>query len=82
MDSLEQSGARILSFIERVEQIEIEMADLRDAKKNILDEAKGEGYDVKILREILKLRKQKADERDQHETMLERYLRALQAAQN
>ena len=43
----------------------------------IFSEAKGEGLDVKVLKEILKIRKQDKDERDEQETLLELYLRAM-----
>ncbi len=50
-----------------------------EAKKEIFLEAKGEGLDVKILKEIIKLRKQDKDERDEHETLLDVYMRAMDA---
>jgi uncharacterized protein (UPF0335 family) len=43
-------------------------------------QAKGEGFDVKVLREILRLRKQDEDERDEQESLLELYLRAMENA--
>jgi uncharacterized protein (UPF0335 family) len=43
-------------------------------------EAKGEGLDVKILKEIIKLRKQDKEERDEHETLLDIYIRAMESA--
>jgi uncharacterized protein (UPF0335 family) len=46
----------------------------------VFSEAKAEGFDVKILREIIKLRKQDADERDEHETLLDLYMRAIEQA--
>ncbi len=80
MDDLKQAGNRIRSFVERIENIDEELQALNDAKKEIFSEAKGEGYDVKILKEILKLRKQRPDERDEHEVLLDTYMRALDAA--
>jgi len=65
-------GNRIRSFVERIEQIETEIKEL--------NEAKGEGFDVKILKEIIKLRKQDQDERDEHETLLDVYMRAMDEA--
>ena len=70
-------GNRIRSFVERIEQIENEIKDLNDAKKEVFSEAKGEGFDVKILKEIIKLRKQDQDERDEHESLLDVYMRAM-----
>ena len=74
------AGDRIRSFVERIEQIETELKELTEAKKEIFSEAKGEGFDVKVLKEILKLRKQDQDERDEHETLLDVYMRAMDEA--
>jgi uncharacterized protein (UPF0335 family) len=73
------SGNRIRSFVERIEQLESEIQELNDGKKEVFAEAKGEGFDVKILKEIVKLRKQDQDERDEHETLLDVYMRAMQS---
>ena len=73
-------GGRIRSFVERIEQIENEIKDLNEAKKDVLSEAKGEGFDVKILKEIIKLRKQDQDERDEHDSLLDVYMRAMDEA--
>jgi uncharacterized protein (UPF0335 family) len=73
-------GNRIRSFVERIEQIENEIKDLNEAKKEVFSEAKGEGFDVKILKEIIKLRKQDQDERDEHESLLDVYMRAMNEA--
>ena len=78
-DGVGIAGDRIRSIIERVEQVEEEIKDLMEAKKEIFIEANSEGLDVKILKEILKLRKLDQDERDEHETLLEVYLRAMDA---
>ena len=58
-------GDRICSFIERIERIDEEMKALSEGKKEVFSEAKGEGFDVKVLKEILRLRKQDKDERDE-----------------
>ena len=79
IDTVGIAGDRIRSIIERVEKVEEEIKDLMEAKKEIFLEAKGEGLDVKILKEILKLRKLDQDERDEHETLLDVYLRAMDA---
>ncbi|MER2266472.1 DUF2312 domain-containing protein [Methylobacterium oxalidis] len=78
-DTVGIAGDRIRSIVERVERVEEEIKDLMEAKKEIFLEAKSEGLDVKILKEIIKLRKQDKDERDEHETLLEVYLRAMDA---
>jgi uncharacterized protein (UPF0335 family) len=79
-DTVGIAGDRIRSFVERIEQIETELKELTEAKKEIFAEAKGEGFDVKVLKEILKLRKQDQDERDEHETLLDVYMRAMDEA--
>jgi uncharacterized protein (UPF0335 family) len=53
---------------------------LSECKKEVFVEAKGEGFDVKVLREILRLRKQDKDERDEQESLLDLYLRAMENA--
>ena len=73
-------GNRIRSFVERIEQIENEIKELNEAKKEVFSEAKGEGFDVKILKEIIKLRRQDQDERDEHESLLDVYMRAMDEA--
>ena len=74
------AGERILSVIERVEHIDEEMKALTEGKKEVFAEAKGEGFDIKVLKEILKLRKQDEDERDEQESLLDLYMRAMQNA--
>jgi uncharacterized protein (UPF0335 family) len=71
-------GDRLRSFVERIEHVEAEIASLTEGKKEIYAEAKGEGYDVKVLREVVRIRKQDRDEREEHETLLEVYLRAVE----
>lgn len=74
------AGERLRSFVERIERLEEEIKGLSDDKKDIYAEAKGEGFDVKILREVVRLRKQDKDERDERETLLDVYLHALETA--
>lgn len=73
-------GDRIRTIIERVERLEEEIKDLNEAKKEIFLEAKSDGLDVKILKEIIKLRKQDQDERDERESLLDLYMRAMETA--
>ena len=77
-DSVGLAGDRIRSFVERIEQLELELQALNEGKKEVFAEAKGEGFDVKILKEIIKLRKQDEEEREEHETLLDVYMRAMQ----
>ena len=79
-DTVGIAGERILSFIERVEHIDEEMKALTEGKKEVFSEAKGEGFDVKVLKEILKLRKQDENERDEQESLLDLSMRAMQNA--
>jgi uncharacterized protein (UPF0335 family) len=80
-DTVGIPGDRIRSFVERVEQLETEIQELNEQKKEVFAEAKGEGFDVKILKEIIKIRKQDKDERDEHETLLDVYMRAMDSAE-
>jgi uncharacterized protein (UPF0335 family) len=78
-DTVSVAGDRIRSFVERVEQLDTELQELNEQKKEVFAEAKGEGFDVKVLKEIIKLRKQDKDERDEHETLLDVYMRAMKS---
>jgi uncharacterized protein (UPF0335 family) len=79
-DSVGIAGDRIRSFIERIEHLEEELQALNEGKKEVFAEAKGEGFDVKILKEVIKLRKQDKEERDEHETLLDIYMHAIEQA--
>ena len=74
------AGQRLRSFVERIEQVEEEIKGLTEAKKEIFDEAKGEGYDVKILKKVIRLRKQDRTERDERDSLLDTYLHAIETA--
>ena len=63
--------------MERIEHVEEEIRELTEAKKEIYVEAKGNGFDVKILREVVRLRKQDEKDRDEHDSLLDAYLHAL-----
>lgn len=71
------AGARLRSFIERVERLEEEKQGIADDIKEVFAEAKGEGYDVKALRAVLKYRKQDPQERSEMEALVDTYLSAL-----
>ena len=68
---------QLRAFIERVERLEEEKKALADDIRDVFAEAKGNGFDVKALRAVIKLRKQNVDERREHETIVETYLHAL-----
>ena len=74
------AGDRLRSFVERIERLEEEIKALTDDKKDIYAEAKGEGFDVKILREVIRLRKQDEKERDERDSLLDVYMHALETA--
>ena len=73
----DSSAARLKSFIERIERLEEEKKTISDDIRDVYAEAKGNGYDVKALRTIIRLRKQDANERAEQETILETYMQAL-----
>jgi uncharacterized protein (UPF0335 family) len=75
------AGDRLRSFVERIERLEEEIKALSDDKKDIYTEAKGEGFDVKILREVVRLRKQDEKERDERDSLLDIYMHALEAVE-
>lgn len=65
------------SFVERVEKLEEEEKAIRAQKKEVYDEAKGNGFDVKTMRKVVQLRKMRPEERSEAEAMLDLYLHAL-----
>ena len=71
------SGERLRSYIERIERLEEEKKALSDDIREGYSEAKGTGFDVKILRQIIRLRKMDASDRNEMEEVLEVYKRAL-----
>jgi uncharacterized protein (UPF0335 family) len=75
------AGDRIRSIVERIEHIEEAIKALNEGKKEIFQEAKGEGFDLKVIKEIIRLRKQDKDERDEHESLLDLYLRAIETCE-
>lgn len=71
------SGAQLRSVIERIERLTEEIKALQDDVKDVYAEAKGNGFDTKTIRKIIRLRRLDPNERDEEETLLEVYLRAL-----
>ena len=65
------------AFVERVERLEEEKKAIADDIRDVYAEAKGNGFDVKVLRTIVRMRKQDANERAEQETILETYMQAL-----
>jgi len=65
------------AFVERVERLDAEIKDLKDAQKEVLAEAKGRGYDTKCLRKVIALRKREPDDIAEEEAVLAMYREAL-----
>ena len=68
---------QLKAIIERIERLEEEKKTISDDIRDVYAEAKGNGFEVKALRTIVRMRKQDADERREHETILETYMQAL-----
>ena len=74
---VEVAGDQLRTIVERIEHVEEEIRELTEAKKEIYQEAKGNGFDVKVLREVIRLRKQDQAERQEAEAILDLYKAAL-----
>lgn len=68
---------QLRAFVERIERLEEEKQVIADDVKDVYAEAKGNGYDVKILRKVVSLRKQQPHEREEEEAVLDLYMHAL-----
>lgn len=71
------TGARLRSFIERIERLEEEKKAIADDVKEVYAEAKGQGFDVKTMRKIIGLRKKDPDDRAEEDALLDTYMSAL-----
>jgi uncharacterized protein (UPF0335 family) len=71
------TAEQLKSFIERVERLEEEKAEVQEQIKEVMSEAKGEGFDIKIIRQLLRLRKMKPHDRAEQEELLETYKAAI-----
>ncbi len=71
------AGDQLRTIVERIEHVEEEIKELTESRKEIYLEAKGNGFDVKVLRELIRLRKLDQREREEHETLLDLYLQAI-----
>jgi len=65
------------SFVERIERLEEEKKALADDIKEVYSEAKGTGFDTKVMRQVIRLRKMESADRQEQEAMLDLYLSAL-----
>jgi len=79
--NLETLGAtaqgKLKSFVERIERLEEDKAAVANDLKEVYAEAKGEGFDTKILRKVVRLRKADAAKRSEEEALIELYLSAI-----
>lgn len=76
-DTYSITAEELRQFIERLEQLEAESRDINGQRKELLAEAKGRGYDVKVLRKVIALRKRKPDDIAEEEAVMEMYKAAL-----
>ena len=72
-----QHDGRLRLLIERIERLEEEKKGIADDVRDVYAEAKAVGYDPKIMRQIVRLRKMKPDDRNEMETILDIYKTAL-----
>jgi uncharacterized protein (UPF0335 family) len=71
------AGERLRSIVDRVERLEEERKALGNDIKDIYSEAKSAGFDVKVLRQLIRIRKQEPAEIEEQETLLDVYRRAI-----
>lgn len=71
------AAGQLKSIIERIERLEEEKRGLGADIKEVYAEAKGNGFDTKVLRKVIALRKKDANEREEEEAMMDLYMQAL-----
>lgn len=76
-DSYNVAADELRQFIERIEQLDAEKRDLAEQQKEVMAEAKGRGYDTKVMRKVIALRKRKSDDIAEEEAILDMYKSAL-----
>jgi uncharacterized protein (UPF0335 family) len=76
-DSYNVAADELRQFIERIEQLDAEKRDLAEQQKEVMAEAKGRGYDTKVMRKVIALRKRKPDEIAEEEAIMDMYKSAL-----
>lgn len=76
-DAYNVTADELRQFIERIEQLDAEKADIAEQAKEVLAEAKGRGYDTKVIRKVIALRKRKPDDIAEEEAILDMYKSAL-----
>jgi uncharacterized protein (UPF0335 family) len=78
-DAYNVTADELRQFIERIEQLNAEKKDISENIKEVYAEAKGRGYDTKVIRAVIARRKKDADEIAEFEVILEMYLAALES---
>ena len=76
-DPYNVTADELKQFIERFEQLEAEKKDVAEQQKELMAEAKGRGYDTRVMRKVIAMRKRKPDELAEEEAVLELYKTAL-----
>ena len=76
-DSYRVTGEELRQFVERFERLEIEKRDISDQQKEVMAEAKSRGYDTRIMRKIVSLRKRDLEDLAEEEAILSMYKTAL-----
>ena len=76
-DSYRVAGEELRQFVERFERLEIEKKDISDQQKEVMAEAKSRGYDTRIMRKIVSLRKRDLEDVAEEEAILSMYKAAL-----
>ncbi len=76
-DAAGVAADQLKAFVERIERLEEEKQTIADDIKDVYAEAKGNGFDVKILRQVIRIRRQDKAEREEMEEILELYMQAL-----
>jgi uncharacterized protein (UPF0335 family) len=71
------AGEQLRAFIERIERLEEEKKDVQEQIKEVFSEAKGVGFDTRIMRQLLRLRKLRDADRSEQEELLEIYKTAI-----
>lgn len=76
-DAYNVTADELRAFIERFEQLEAEKKDVTESQKELMAEAKGRGYDTKVMKKVIALRKREPDEIAEEEAVLDMYKSAL-----
>ena len=76
-DAYSVSADELRQLIERFEQLEAEKADVAEQQKELMAEAKGRGYDTKVMRKVVALRKRKPDDVAEEQAIMDMYTSAL-----